>query len=366
MNTGAGATGGEDAGADAGDEDAATATGTGGTGATTTGDAAATTTGSGGTSTTAGSPGVGGGPIVVTGGSGGTDASSGGTGGGSGGDGGTGGSGGTGGTGMDICPGDPLPSEDYDGDGTPDCLEECPDNDGQTEPTGACGCSDSTNTSGCTTLRNALAHLYTFDGTGNTIEDSVGSANGTLVSGGLQQHGRVTFDGAAYVELPSGIISSLTNATLETWFVWQGGGQWERVFDFGNNDGANGETYVFLTPLSGDDVTRGAFTLSGNGNETQVDHSTYLPNNTIAHVAVVLDAAGSSMRLYVDGTLADSATFDEQLSALEDDNNWLGRSQFSADGGAVGVMLEFRIYDVALSDSQVSTSFQAGPGALKE
>ena len=73
-----------------------------------------------------------------------------------------------------------VPDDDFDGDGAMDCVEDCPDNAARTSPMGACGCSALDATATCTELREALRNLYTFDGTGDTLIDSVSATNGTL------------------------------------------------------------------------------------------------------------------------------------------------------------------------------------------
>ena len=51
------------------------------------------------------------------------------------------------------------------------------------------------------------------------------------------------------------------------------------------------------------------------------------------------------------------------LSSVSDDNNWLGWSQFEQDPGFSGNILEFRIYNAALTAAQVQTSDTLGPDA---
>ena len=65
--------------------------------------------------------------------------------------------------------------------------------------------------------------------------------------------------------------------------------------------------------------------------------------------------------LYLDGMLACAKALPFELSVIDDVNSWLGRSQFTTDVGFSGSIEEFRIYDVALTASQVAFSYQAGP-----
>jgi hypothetical protein len=52
------------------------------------------------------------------------------------------------------------------------------------------------------------------------------------------------------------------------------------------------------------------------------------------------------------------------LSALDDVNVWLGRSQYAADPGLGGMFTELRLYGVARTDAQIAASQAAGPDAL--
>lgn len=83
------------------------------------------------------------------------------------------------------------------------------------------------------------------------------------------------------------------------------------------------------------------------------------------HLAVVVDDSGNAMALYIDGELGASRAFTDHLSDIHDINNWLGRSQFlaEADEHLDGSSLEFRIYDAALTESEIETSFTEGPDA---
>jgi hypothetical protein len=279
----------------------------------------------------------------------------------------------------DVC-GCDIPDDDFDGDGALDCTEQCPDNAGQTTPNGPCGCSALTEAATCLELRGALRNLYTFDTVGSQVIDSVNEMNGTLrhtVSTTpladlerLQVNGKLEFDGSgSYVDLPDGMISSLGSATFEAWLTWGGGAYWTRIFDFGSNDGS-GLTYLFLTPSNGvTDKVRVAYSIASNDGETLADGPAALPvggNGTGApdHVAVVIDDVAGSMRLYVAGEEVSSVALAGDLAAIDDVNNWLGRSNFMADATLFGTLFEFRIYDQALSAAQIRTSFQAGPGAL--
>ncbi len=146
---------------------------------------------------------------------------------------------------IDRCPTDPaktqpgvcgcgIPDDDLDGDMTADCVEACPDNVARTEPAGACGCSSLADDAACAALRAALRNLYTFNGEGGVVVDSLGGRNGRVLHAQeaipaeqldkLQMNGRLNLDGSGtYVELPAGLLAGLASATFEVWMTWRGG-----------------------------------------------------------------------------------------------------------------------------------------------
>ncbi|MBN1817805.1 MAG: LamG domain-containing protein, partial [Sedimentisphaerales bacterium] len=229
-----------------------------------------------------------------------------------------------------------------------------------------------------------VVHRYTFDG---TTEDVVGGADGTLVN----NTGNAAFDtgklvlgntgsqssnanNGDYVDLPNLIISDLGNAaTFEAWVTWNGPttSSWQRIFDFGSSNGGENQSpgagnafYIFLTPRSGDDTLR-----FGNNHPDPAQNETWIQTQTLAsgteqHVAVVWDGANQTATIYVNGVAAISGGgFTYPLSAINDNNNWLGRAQWP-DAMFVGNYNEFRIYQTAQSADEIAASFAAGPDAV--
>jgi Concanavalin A-like lectin/glucanases superfamily len=189
----------------------------------------------------------------------------------------------------------------------------------------------------------------------------------------LQVNGRLNLDGfGSYVDLPDGLISSLGSATFEAWLAWRGGAFWSRIFDFGStNGGGLGQTYLFLTPSNSATTSlRAVYSVAGGGAaETLLDAPAALPiagqaGGALEHVAVVIDDVQGMMRLHSNGVEVGAVALPGDLAALDDVNNWLGRSNYSVDPPLFGSLIEFRIYDQALTATQIGTSFQAGPGAL--
>jgi hypothetical protein len=124
--------------------------------------------------------------------------------------------------------------------------DQCPDDPNKTAP-GKCGCGaadeDSVMGAGCGPLQESILHRYSFE---NDVKDLVGTAHGTLMAGASIANGALVLSGGQngqYLDLPNGLISTLTNATLEAWVTWTGtaGGDWQRIFDFGSSTVAEGQ-----------------------------------------------------------------------------------------------------------------------------
>src|SRR5262245_40006128 len=121
-----------------------------------------------------------------------------------------------------------------------------------------------------------------------------------------------------------------------------------------------------LTLSAGGGPLRFAITTGGGGAEQRIDGPGTLPLNTWSHVAVTL--SGHTGTLYVNGTPVGTNTnmtlHPSDLGATN--QNWIGRSQFSADPFMAATVDDFQIYDHALSATDVAALArgQAGPGKL--
>ncbi len=213
-----------------------------------------------------------------------------------------------------------------------------------------------------------LLHRYSFSGAsgGTDIPDSVGGADGTLINGTststLTGTGQLTLDGnasSAYVALPAGIISVLTNASFQTWVTWYGGPVWQRIFDFGTNNGSAGVAYSCLFPNNG---ANGRLRYGINlGGEVDVDAPTPLVISNEVCVTVTYNYSAQTASIYVGGRKVGSGPMNKALFDIPDPNVWLGHSQFSADPYFQGAYDEFRIYSGVESDLQVAIDNATGP-----
>jgi hypothetical protein len=189
-------------------------------------------------------------------------------------------------------------------------------------------------------------------------KDSAGTSHGTVRGNPAWAAGRVgsalELDGLDdYVELPIGsLLSQLTDSTFAVWVNWStGGGLWQRVFDFGTGTTVN----MFLTPSAGaGGPLRFSITTGGSAAEQQVTAPAMLSGGW-HHVAVVIDAAAHSMKLYLDGDVvaANTATTLTPSALGQTTRNWLGKSQYDGDAYYQGLIDDMQVYGRALSADEI-------------
>ncbi len=207
-----------------------------------------------------------------------------------------------------------------------------------------------------------LAHRYSFT---NAAWDSIGMAHGTLMGNASVTNGALVLNGTAgsYVNLPGGLVSVASAATIEFWATFGANGNWARVFDFGNINGSSGQDYLFFTPHNlGGNVQLG-LSVIGGGTNTFIGPATF--DNRTLHVVCIVDPTNNYNALYTNGVLAVAQT--NSLPALTGVSNawsFIGRSLFSADAWLNANVDEFRIYDGRLTPRQIAVNDEFGSTAL--
>jgi len=197
-----------------------------------------------------------------------------------------------------------------------------------------------------------LVARYSLDGNPN---DRSGNANHAILFGSpvfvAGKYGSAVDLGGTnqYAVLPAGLMASVTNFTIAAWVNWDGGGVWQRIFDFGNGT----TQYMFLSPSSGGGTLR--FAISTNGNAPgaeQILETSPLPVGEWQHVAVTRN--GNTARLYTNGVAATSGSVAIAPAGFNPALNYLGQSQYSADPLFNGRLDELFFYNYALSDAEIA------------
>ncbi len=206
----------------------------------------------------------------------------------------------------------------------------------------------------------------------NNALDSSGYANNGVIAGAQFTNGMrgdaLVFDGATTkVTLPPNVATG-SAFSFAAWIYWDGGSDWQRIFDFGNST----THYVVLTPRSSSGTMR--FKIKNGGTEHQID-APALTANEWHHVAVTLGSG--TARIFLDGNIVASATgWTASPASFSPRVNFLGESQFTADPLFKGKMDEVLITDYAIGAAQMaslltnnppqfSTNYIAGGGATE-
>lgn len=187
-----------------------------------------------------------------------------------------------------------------------------------------------------------LLAQYRFQG--NTMDDS-GSANHATATGSpAYADGRIgqaiSLDGVDDVVTAAIGLTDKSDITVATWVKWNGGGDWQRIFDFGPDT----DNYMFLTPKAGGGGLRFAIK---NGSAEQQLNAPVLATGQWVHVAVTLN--GDTGTLYVNGAAVDTKTIIINPNDFKGSNHYIGKSQFAADPLFSGAIDDFRVYNYAVS-----------------
>ena len=148
---------------------------------------------------------------------------------------------------------------------------------------------------------------------------------------------------------------SMANAsTFAAWVKWNGGADWQRVFDFGSNT----TKYFFLTPRANTGKMR--FAIKNGGAEQIIDAPAAMPTNSWCHVAVSLD--GIKGILYLNGNpVGTNNALTIRPWQLLARNNYIGESQFTGDPFFNGRVESLRIFGRALSGAEIRDLAWAHP-----
>lgn len=207
---------------------------------------------------------------------------------------------------------------------------------------------------GWPTLTNDWSAFYPLD---VDARDHRGIFSGALGGGALPgtdpERGKVlNLDGINNYATTQ--FAAANASTFMAWVKWNGGGDWQRVFDFGTDT----SHYLFLTPRAFGGKMR--FAIRNGGSEQLLDAPSALPTNSWCHVAVTAD--GKTTTLFLNGEpVATSGAITIRPWQVLARTNFIGDSQFPVDPSFQGQIDSFRIFGRALSAAEVRDLAWAHP-----
>jgi hypothetical protein len=209
-----------------------------------------------------------------------------------------------------------------------------------------------------------LVDRYSFNSDAN---DSVGTRHGTLKGTATVAAGKLTLDGAGWAELPGGLLTSWTSATMETWFTFQNHGGYVRVFDFGDTNAKGQGAHVWYFSPMCPKAARTVFSNTDPGlTHEETINAKALAENTLLHVVVVYDGEAKKARLTIDDRLIGERAMTVKLSEIGTQHLYLGKSSYNSDPLLKGSIDEFRVYDHAMTDLQQRLNGLLGPDKMQD
>ncbi len=211
----------------------------------------------------------------------------------------------------------------------------------------------------------ALAHRYSFSsGTSNVVWDSIGMAHGMLQGNAAVTNNALRISGSYgdYVNLPGGLVSGSSAATIEFWANFGANGTWARLFDFGDISNAAGQNFLSFSPhTAGSTAQLGLTTTSGTLNLTTPG----IFDNLTLQVDCIVDPVDGYDAIYTNGILSSTVTSaTPPLNSVSTAWSFIGRSLFGVDAWLNATVDEFRIYDGRLSPAMIAANGLAGPNVL--
>ena len=195
------------------------------------------------------------------------------------------------------------------------------------------------------------AHLAFEDNTDDSLGNFPGTSSGSPAYGTGRIGRGMVFDGADdTVSLPEA-AGDYQDISVAAWVFWNGGAQYQRVFDFGNGTTQN----LYLSPNAAGNLR---FELVNGGVGQQVN-TTPLATGQWVHLVVTLN--GNTATLYVNGAAAGTNNaITINPGDFKPRFNYIGKSQWP-DPLFNGVIDGFRIYNYAITPAEIAVLMDEVP-----
>jgi len=198
------------------------------------------------------------------------------------------------------------------------------------------------------------------EASGQSVEDASGSGNAGTFGQGVTRTtdgrfgGALKFDGSGAVTIPNRQALQLSSKmTLEAWVNPSTTGSSQRdVIEKGRDN-------YYLLATSGSNRRPGGGASFRSGGATTAYGSSAIAANTWTHLAVTYD--GANLQFYVNGTRVSSVRKTGSLNTSTS-SLLIGGSEFSSSQSFVGMIDEVRVYDRALSATEIQNDMKTPIG----
>ncbi|HZH60642.1 MAG TPA: LamG-like jellyroll fold domain-containing protein, partial [Metabacillus sp.] len=215
------------------------------------------------------------------------------------------------------------------------------------------------------TVNDVSGNEVAFDGAFKNPE------NGQLVKN--EEVGYVSFNGGSstsksgYIEIPksengSDLLTGLQEVTISALVNWTNDGTNRWIFGLGavTDDAENGNKYFFVTPRHGSgSVAATGISKAGWRNESLVKATSTMRAGEWEVATVVFSEKSDTITLFVNGKkVATGSAGGKKIAEIIDPSasfsGFIGKSIFKNDPFFKGMIGDFRVYNGALSDAQVT------------
>ena len=225
------------------------------------------------------------------------------------------------------------------------------------------------------TRESDLAHWWKMDeGTGSTAADSVGDADMTLSSATWESTtvrggSAIAFDGTDdYIIGSLGDVSILSNYTIAAWVYWNAVSGWRSIWNLTYSTTNTHFSQIFSVNAT---QTLSVYHKEAGGGLRNLYKTDYEDGDSGAgfvtgkwyHFACVWDGVTAIAKLYIDGTEEMSLT---SVDGWYESGVGVGlqprMGMYNNSWRVNGIMDDFRIYNAALSASDVGDIYGSGDG----
>lgn len=203
-------------------------------------------------------------------------------------------------------------------------------------------------------LSTGLLIYYPMNG--NAIDASGNGNNGTL-NGGVtpavdrfgNANSALSFNGSnGYISVPAGVYFNGGDFTVSAWVRKSANNNFSRLFDFGNGQSNNNVLLAISSGTSGRPISQ-MYLGAVPGNQVS---SPVTPLTNLEWELLTYTWSGNSGKIYINGELMGQGVQTPPANIVRT-INYIGRSNWAADGYAQGRFDDFRLYNRILTENEI-------------